>query len=153
MALSYVEHHRLSPGGYCVNVCLTDPKTPCEDPMTADFKLHNSFAFWIHRLNSLLQEQFNQQLKAYEITWPQWMLLNVLSDLDINTPAAIAGQLGIDRSGVTRLLDRLEAKDFVEREHGLEQPQELGLPEGAVFVGEPAKGLVDVVVGRPRARR
>ncbi|MGH1440632.1 MAG: MarR family winged helix-turn-helix transcriptional regulator [Cellvibrionaceae bacterium] len=85
--------------------------------MKADFKLQNSFAFWIHRLNNLLQEQFNQALKEYELTWPQWMLLNALSDDGINTPAAIAEQLGVDRSGITRLLDRLETKEYVEREH------------------------------------
>ncbi|MGH1486181.1 MAG: MarR family winged helix-turn-helix transcriptional regulator [Cellvibrionaceae bacterium] len=85
--------------------------------MKPDFKLHNSFAFWIHRLNSLLQDQFNQQLKDYEITWPQWMLLNVLEGSAANTPALIAEQLGVDRSGITRLLDRLEVKEYIEREH------------------------------------
>jgi DNA-binding MarR family transcriptional regulator len=85
--------------------------------MKSDFHLHNSFAFWIHRINNLLQEQFNQQLQAYEITWSQWMLLNVLHSSEVDTPAAIAAQLGVDRSGITRLLDRLEAKHYVEREH------------------------------------
>ena len=85
--------------------------------MKPDFKLHNSFAFWIHRLNGLLQDQFNHQFKSYDITWPQWMLLNVLDGTDAETPAMIAEHLGVDRSGVTRLLDRLEAKAYVEREH------------------------------------
>lgn len=85
--------------------------------MKHDFHLHNSFAFWIHRLNSLLQERFNQQLKAYQISWPQWMLLNVLHSARGETPAVVASKLGIDRSGVTRLLDRLEGKGYVYREH------------------------------------
>jgi DNA-binding MarR family transcriptional regulator len=38
------------------------------------------------------------------------MLLNVLSGGDVNIPAVIVAQLDVDRSGVTRLLDRLEAK-------------------------------------------
>jgi len=87
------------------------------DKVKADFQLQNSFAFWIHRLNNLLQDQFNSSLKEYELSWPQWMILNILSGGDINTPAVIAAQLGVDRSGVTRLLDRLEAKGYVEREH------------------------------------
>jgi len=85
--------------------------------MKPDFKLQNSFAFWVHRLNSVLQDQFNQSLKEYELTWPQWMLLNALSEESVSTPAAIADQLGVDRSGITRLLDRLEKKEYVEREH------------------------------------
>ena len=45
------------------------------------------------------------------------MLLNVLDGSDANTPALISEQLGVDRSGITRLLDRLEVKEYVEREH------------------------------------
>lgn len=87
--------------------------------MKPDFKLHNSFAFWLQRLNSLLQEQFNQQLKAYDVSWSQWMLLNILEGSEANmlTPAILADAMGIDRSGVTSLLDRLESKAMVQREH------------------------------------
>lgn len=85
--------------------------------MKQDFLLNNSFAFWIHRLNHVLQEQFNQRLKRYDVSWPQWMVLNVLHTDNSITPAVIATQLGIDRSGVTRLLDRLEKKDYLYREH------------------------------------
>lgn len=86
-------------------------------PMKSDFLLNNSFAFWIHRLNHILQEQFNQRLKRYDVSWPQWMVLNVLHTDSTITPAVIASQLGIDRSGVTRLLDRLEKKQYLTREH------------------------------------
>lgn len=85
--------------------------------MKNDFFLYNSFAFWIYRLSHMLQEKFNQQLKEYDISWPQWMVLNVLSNGDAHTPAVIAEILGVDRSGVTRLLDRLERKGYVLREH------------------------------------
>lgn len=85
--------------------------------MKRDFQLHNSFAFWLHRLSSLLQERFNQALKSHDITWPQWMLLNVLYAGQVDTPAMVADQLGVDRSGVTRLLDRLESKEYIYREH------------------------------------
>ena len=85
--------------------------------MTADFQLNNSFAFWIHRLNSLFQEQFNHRLSQHDVTWQQWMLLNVLSRGEADTPAQVAATLGVDRSSVTRLLDRLELKHYVKREH------------------------------------
>ncbi len=85
--------------------------------MKPDFKLHNSFAFWIYRLNHVLQDAFNEQLQEHDITWPQWMVLNVLDEGIAHTPAVIADHLGADRSGITRLLDRLELKEFVVREH------------------------------------
>jgi DNA-binding MarR family transcriptional regulator len=64
-----------------------------------------------------MKEQFNQQLLAQDVTWPQWMILNVLHHHLAQTPAQIADSIGVDRSAVTRLLDRLEAKALVERVH------------------------------------
>ena len=107
--------------------------------MKPEFQLQNSFAFWIHRLNSLLQEQFNSLLKEYEVTWPQWMLLNVLAGENANTPAAIADKLGTDRSGVTRLLDRLETKGYVVREHDKLDRRSIKLhvtEKGQQFIGK-----------------
>ena len=82
-----------------------------------EFPIHNSYTFWISRLASLMQEKFNNMLKNQDVTWPQWMVLNVLNQKLAKTPATIAENLGIDRSAVTRLLDRLESKSLVVREH------------------------------------
>lgn len=87
-------------------------------PFTAgNFTIHNSFSFWISRLNSILQESFNQQLSAYQVTWSQWLVLNILHHQMAGTPAQIAEEMGVDRSAVTRLLDRLEDKAYIERQH------------------------------------
>ncbi|MGI1677939.1 MAG: MarR family transcriptional regulator [Cellvibrionaceae bacterium] len=82
-----------------------------------DFYIHNSYTFWISRLANLMQEQFNHQLKTLDVTWPQWMVLNVLNQSLAETPAAIAQNIGVDRSAVTRLLDRLENKNLISRHH------------------------------------
>lgn len=80
-----------------------------------DFHLHNSFTFWIARLASAMREQFNQALAEHDVTWPQWMILNVLHHKLAVTPAQIADNIGVDRSAVTRLVDRLEKKGMVAR--------------------------------------
>ncbi len=64
-----------------------------------------------------MQDALNQQLKDHDISWPQWMVLNVLDEGIAKTPAVTADHLGADRSGITRLLDRLETKGLVVREH------------------------------------
>ncbi len=81
------------------------------------FLLHNSYTFWISRLASVMQDRFNKELETLGVTWPQWMVMNVLSHGSANTPAHIAEQIGVDRSAVTRLVDRLEKKGLVVREH------------------------------------
>lgn len=84
---------------------------------TSEFLIHNSYTFWISRLANMMQDRFNQNLKSADVTWPQWMVLNVLNQDLANTPATIADNIGVDRSAVTRLLDRLERKTLVHREH------------------------------------
>ena len=101
------------------------------------FQLHNSFAFWICRLASAMQERFNHDLEALDITWPQWMVMNVLHHSPANTPAQIAEQIGVDRSAVTRLLDRLEKKGLVRREH-----DQLDRRSVKVLITEPGKMMV-----------
>lgn len=81
------------------------------------FHLHNSYTFWISRLASQMREAFNETLAEHEVSWPQWMILNVLGHELAETPAQIAEQVAVDRSAVTRLLDRLEAKKLIERRH------------------------------------
>jgi len=81
----------------------------------ADFHLHNSFTFWVTRLASAMREQFNHALAESDVTWPQWMILNVLHHGLAITPAQIADNIGVDRSAVTRLVDRLEKKGLVAR--------------------------------------
>lgn len=82
-----------------------------------DFLLHNSYTFWISRLANVMQEEFNKRLQEEDVSWPQWMVINVLHHGLAATPATIADSIGVDRSAVTRLLDRLEKKSLVQREH------------------------------------
>lgn len=101
------------------------------------FLLHNSYTFWISRLASVMQDRFNKELETLDVTWPQWMVMNVLTHELANTPAHIAEQIGIDRSAVTRLVDRLEKKGLVHREHdGLDRRSV------KVHITEPGKMMV-----------
>lgn len=81
-----------------------------------EFQLHNSFTFWVSRLASVMQEKFNQELQVLDVTWPQWMVMNVLAHDLATTPAQVAAHIGVDRSAVTRLADRLEKKGMIARQ-------------------------------------
>ena len=85
--------------------------------MAQSFELHGSYTYWISRLASLMRESFNAALKEADVSWPQWMTLNCLYHQQAQTPAQLADCLGIDRSAITRLLDRLTEKNLVLRTH------------------------------------
>ncbi|GAA5316578.1 MAG: hypothetical protein AseanaTS_17820 [Candidatus Pelagadaptatus aseana] len=79
----------------------------------------NTLTFWLSRLGQLMQDDFNDilkdQLGEKSISWPQWLVLNHLGQQSGAMPAEIAAGIMVDRSAVTRLLDRLEEKKFVTR--------------------------------------
>jgi DNA-binding MarR family transcriptional regulator len=85
--------------------------------MPQSFELHGSYTYWISRLASLMRESFNLALKDAGVSWPQWMILNCLYHNNAQTPAQLADCLGIDRSAITRLLDRLAEKTLILRTH------------------------------------
>lgn len=62
-----------------------------------------------------MQEQFNSAVREHDITWSQWLLLNYLRQRVNSTPAQAAEAIGVDRSAITRLVDRLETKKLVMR--------------------------------------
>jgi DNA-binding MarR family transcriptional regulator len=84
-----------------------------------DFNYSNSFVYWIGRLSQLMQESFNnflsEKLQERKISWSQWLLVNHLGNHPGAMPAEIADAIQIDRSAVTRLLDRLEQKELLYR--------------------------------------
>lgn len=81
------------------------------------FVIHNSFSFWLCRTAAELQDKHNKLFKSHDISWPQWLVLYSIFSSSAKTPAEVADQVGVDRSAVTRLLDRLEAKKLLFREH------------------------------------
>ncbi|MDO6745900.1 MarR family winged helix-turn-helix transcriptional regulator [Gilvimarinus sp. 1_MG-2023] len=92
---------------------------PTDSDLTDSGRLqaHNSLIYWVNRLASSMRETFNEALAEQSITWPQWLSLNVLAHGEADTPAQIADSIGIDRSAVTRLLDRLAEKELLTRVH------------------------------------
>jgi len=78
-------------------------------------ELYGSMVYWVGRLATLMQEDFNAHMNQHNVTWPQYMVLNAVYFEHAKTPAQIAHHIGVDRSAITRLVDRLEAKELVER--------------------------------------
>lgn len=83
--------------------------------MNSQFNYQNSFTFWLTKLSNAMQEQFNGAISDYGLTWSQWLLLNYLRQRVNSTPAQAAEAIGVDRSAITRLVDRVEAKQLVMR--------------------------------------
>ena len=82
---------------------------------STNMDLHSSSVYWLGRLATQMQEAFNCAVAEYGVSSAQWMVLNAVYFDRARTPAQIAQHIGVDRSAITRLVDRLEAKGLVER--------------------------------------
>ena len=73
------------------------------------------FGFLIHDVARLLTTLFDMRLKSADLTRSQWRAIAYVSRAPGISQIKLADQIGVGRMAVTGLLDRLEAKGFIER--------------------------------------
>ncbi|MDU8362036.1 MarR family winged helix-turn-helix transcriptional regulator [Pseudomonas syringae group sp. J309-1] len=69
----------------------------------------------IGRTNSLKDRILDKQLVPYGITFSQFKVLIIVAQLRADTPAELCRHLSLDSGSMTRMLDRLEQKQLLER--------------------------------------
>jgi|ETN01SMinimDraft_1059929.scaffolds.fasta_scaffold58587_2 DNA-binding MarR family transcriptional regulator len=76
---------------------------------------HESVGYLIKLANQIVLRNIDAQLQTYGLTAPQGILLLVISKGHADTVVGCAREIGVDTGAMTRMLDRLETKGFVER--------------------------------------
>ncbi len=71
--------------------------------------------YWISRLAGEIRTRVDRRLKEYELTRSQLSIVMPLHFGRASTAAELTRELGVDSTAVTRLVDRLEAKGWVQR--------------------------------------
>lgn len=78
------------------------------------------FGFLIHDVSRLRKIVVDRALKPLEITRSQWWVLAFLSRRDGMTQTALARDLDLTKVAIGRLMDRLEASEFIIRKSDAE---------------------------------
>ncbi len=79
------------------------------------YAIDDSYGYLIRRLQASLLRHIDKRFRPYELTALQWGPLLLLAQNKGDTAAALARALEIDTGAMTRMLDRLEAKNLVRR--------------------------------------
>jgi DNA-binding MarR family transcriptional regulator len=74
-----------------------------------------NFGFLVHDVARLMRVAYDRRARALGLTRSQWWVLNHLYFNQGITQSALADVLDIEKPTLGRLLDRLEAKGWVER--------------------------------------
>lgn len=69
----------------------------------------------IGRTNTLKDRILDKQLVPYGVTSAQFKVLIIIAQFGADTPAELCRHLSLDSGSMTRMLDRLEQKQLIER--------------------------------------
>jgi MarR family transcriptional regulator for hemolysin len=79
--------------------------------------LSRNFGFLINDVARLMRTAYDRRVRELGLTRSQWWVLNHVFRHDGLTQSELADVLEIERPTLGRLLDRLQAKGWVRREH------------------------------------
>ncbi len=77
--------------------------------------LDDQLCFSLYGASMAINRAYKPLLDALDITYPQYLVLSVLWEIDGLSIGAIADRLGLDSSNVTPLVKRMEAARLVSR--------------------------------------
>src|SRR6185437_4150650 len=85
----------------------------CTEPMDAD---RPDLTWLLHRAAQHMRIAFDEAAKAHGLSGARdWLVLSALSTGPRQTQLALAHSLGVDKTTMTSLLDRLEARGLITR--------------------------------------
>jgi DNA-binding MarR family transcriptional regulator len=100
----------------------------------------SSFGYLLQEAKRLLSRRFEEKARHYGLTSSQWRAIAQLSRTDGLTQVALANYLEIEPMTVCRLVDRLEARGFIER-----IPDPADRRAKLVWLTEKSRSMMDIL--------
>lgn len=79
--------------------------------------LEDHLGYWLRFVSNAVSHAFSLKLEAEGVTVAEWVVLRELWDVEEIAPSGLAETMGMTRGAISKLLERLEAKGLVAREH------------------------------------
>jgi DNA-binding MarR family transcriptional regulator len=77
----------------------------------ADLEAH--LGYWLRRVSNHVSGAFARSLQAEQVSVAEWVALRLIAGGEHMTPGKLAEAMGMTRGAVSKILDKLEAKDWV----------------------------------------
>lgn len=100
------------------------PDAPCDLP-EGPLPLEDQLCYAVYSAGIAIQRAYKPLLDALGLTYPQYLVLNILWRRDRRTVGGIADQLALESSTLTPLLKRLEAAGLVRRARNPEDERQV----------------------------
>lgn len=76
--------------------------------------LENHLGYWLRRVSNAVSGAFSRALQEKQTSVAEWVLLRELHKRQQSTPGDLADLLGLTRGAVSKIVDKLEAKGWVQ---------------------------------------
>jgi DNA-binding MarR family transcriptional regulator len=77
-------------------------------------KLENHLGYWLRRVSNAVSGSFSRALNEKQTSAAEWVLLSELHDRKQTSPGELAARLGLTRGAVSKIVDKLDAKGWVQ---------------------------------------
>ncbi len=106
--------------------------------------LESHLGYWLRYVSNHVSHAFSLKLAAREVTVAEWVVLRELYDAE-SAPSALAERLGMTRGAISKLADRLIAKELIVRRAnaGDRRLQSLALTRGGRAITPKLAALAD----------
>ncbi len=124
--------------------------TSTSEPLyrVADFVIDDSIGYLVKRVRSMLSTAVEREIADSDVTYDQWgVLLMILTERG-DTAAVLARGMECDTGSMTRMLDRLEAKELIVRTRSTDDRRRIQLeltPAGKKRAERLVKAIVAVL--------
>jgi len=78
--------------------------------------LESHLGYWLRFVSNHVSHAFARKVEAHGVTVAEWVVLRELYDRDGLAPSILAERIGMTRGAITKIADRLIAKDLVIRQ-------------------------------------
>lgn len=119
---------------------------PEQHYLPATYRSRDSVGYLIRRLYTLLLARFEGALAQADFTLTQWIVLIQVQEGVARTASDIARDVGHDTGALTRVIDQLEARGYLQRRRSARDRREVELrltPAGSAIVQQLLPLVVD----------
>jgi DNA-binding MarR family transcriptional regulator len=78
-------------------------------------RLEAHLGYWLRFVSNQVSHNFDRKLAALDVSVAEWVVLRELFEGDPLVPSELAKEIGMTRSAVSKIMDRLEAKSLLTR--------------------------------------
>ncbi|WP_129779156.1 MarR family winged helix-turn-helix transcriptional regulator [Peristeroidobacter soli] len=77
--------------------------------------LESHIGYWLRMVSNQVSGSFARALQERQISVAEWVALNQIGNTPDPTPARLADSMGMTRGAVSKVLDKLDAKNWIAR--------------------------------------